>query len=125
MVAHGQPVPPELQAKFDAGRRAAFQNVRAVFGGRIQHAVSGAAPIAPEILEFFYGCGVPVLEGYGMTETSTVSTYSTVEEHRFGSVGELLPGVEGPHRRGRRAAPQGRRTSSAATTRTTTRASAR
>jgi long-chain acyl-CoA synthetase len=69
--------------------------VRAVFGGRIQHAVSGAAPIAPEILEFFYGCGVPVLEGYGMTETSTVSTYSTIEEHRFGSVGKLLPGVDG------------------------------
>jgi long-chain acyl-CoA synthetase len=95
MVAHGQPVPPELQAKFDEADAKLFQNVRAVFGGRIQHAVSGAAPIAPEILEFFYGCGVPVLEGYGMTETSTVSTYSTIEEHRFGSVGKLLPGVDG------------------------------
>src|SRR4029079_19147058 len=83
MVAHGQPVPPELQAKFDEADAKLFQNVRAVFGGRIQHAVSGAAPIAPEVLEFFYGCGVPVLEGYGMTETSTVSTYSTIEEHRF------------------------------------------
>jgi long-chain acyl-CoA synthetase len=95
MVAHGRPVPPELQAKFDEADAKLFANVRAVFGGRLQHAVSGAAPIAPEILEFFYGCGVPVLEGYGMTETSTVSTYSTVEEHRFGSVGRLLPGVEG------------------------------
>jgi long-chain acyl-CoA synthetase len=95
MVAHGQPVPPELQEKFDKADEALFKNVRAVFGGRVQHAVSGAAPIAPEILEFFYGCGVPVLEGYGMTETSTVSTYSTIEEHRFGSVGKLLPGVEG------------------------------
>jgi long-chain acyl-CoA synthetase len=95
MVAHGQPVPPELQAKFDQADEQLFSNVRAVFGGRVQHAVSGAAPIAPEILEFFYGCGVPVLEGYGMTETSTVSTYSTIEEHRFGSVGKLLPGVEG------------------------------
>ena len=55
MVAHGQPVPPELQAKFDEADAKLFQNVRAVFGGRIQHAVSGAAPIAPEILEFFYG----------------------------------------------------------------------
>ena len=95
MAAHGQPVPPELQEKFDQADEHLFKNVRAVFGGRIQHAVSGAAPIAPEILEFFYGCGVPVLEGYGMTETSTVSTYSTIEEHRFGSVGKLLPGVEG------------------------------
>jgi long-chain acyl-CoA synthetase len=95
MVAHGQPVPPELQEQFDKADESLFKNVRGVFGGRVQHAVSGAAPIAPEILEFFYGCGVPVLEGYGMTETSTVSTYSTIEEHRFGSVGKLLPGVEG------------------------------
>jgi long-chain acyl-CoA synthetase len=95
MQAHGQAVPPELQEKFDAADEQLFKNVRAVFGGRVKHAVSGAAPIAHEILEFFYGCGVPVLEGYGMTETSTVSTYSTVEAHRFGSVGRLLPGVEG------------------------------
>src|SRR3954470_24455450 len=95
MQAQGQAVPPELQEKFDAADEQLFKNVRAVFGGRVKHAVSGAAPIAHEILEFFYGCGVPVLEGYGMTETSTVSTYSTVEAHRFGSVGRLLPGVEG------------------------------
>jgi long-chain acyl-CoA synthetase len=95
LQAHGRPVPPELQEMFDQADESLFENVRAVFGGRVRHAVSGAAPIAPEILEFFYGCGVPVLEGYGMTETSTVSTYSTVEHHRFGSVGRLLPGVEG------------------------------
>jgi long-chain acyl-CoA synthetase len=56
--------------------------------------VSGAAPIAPEILEFFYASGVPVLEGYGMTETATVATYSTIENHRFGTVGRALPGNE-------------------------------
>src|SRR3954467_6997949 len=95
MRVRGEEVPPELQQKFDAADESLFKNVRAVFGGRVKHAVSGAAPIAKEILEFFYGCGVPVLEGYGMTETSTVSTYSTLEEHRFGSVGKLLPGVEG------------------------------
>src|SRR3954463_12165921 len=95
MVAHGVPVAPEVQEKFDQAEESLFKNVRSVFGGRVEHAVSGAAPIAHEILEFFYGCGVPVLEGYGMTETSTVSTYSTIEAHRFGSVGRLLPGVEG------------------------------
>jgi long-chain acyl-CoA synthetase len=95
MQLRGEAVPPELQEKFDQADEQLFKNVRAVFGGRVRHAVSGAAPIAKEILEFFYGCGVPVLEGYGMTETSTVSTYSTLEEHRFGSVGKLLPGVEG------------------------------
>src|SRR3954468_18233955 len=92
MQLRGEPVPAELQEKFDRADEQLFKHVRAVFGGRAKHAVSGAAPIAHEILEFFYGCGVPVLEGYGMTETSTVSTYSTVEAHRFGSVGRLLPG---------------------------------
>ena len=47
-----------------------------------------------EILEFFWACGVPVLEGYGMTETATAATVSTVENHRFGTVGRALPGVE-------------------------------
>jgi len=91
----GQDVPADLQEQFAQADEQLFRGVRAVFGGRLKQAVSGAAPISPEILEFFYGCGVPVLEGYGMTETATVSTSSTVEDHRFGSVGRLLPGVEG------------------------------
>ena len=47
-----------------------------------------------EILEFFYACGAPVLEGYGMTETSTVTTTSTVADHRLGTVGRAIPGCE-------------------------------
>ena len=57
-------------------------------------ATSGAAPIAKEILEFFYACGAPVLEGYGMTETSTVTTTSTVADHRLGTVGRAIPHAE-------------------------------
>jgi long-chain acyl-CoA synthetase len=68
--------------------------VRGVFGGRVRQAITGAAPIAPEILEFFYQAGVPVMEGYGMTETATSATYSTSDNHRFGTVGRALPGVE-------------------------------
>ena len=94
LQVRGEEVPPELVAPFEAAEEQLFKNVRAIFGGRVRQAVSGAAPIAKEILEFFYGCGVPVLEGYGMTETATVATYSTVEHHRFGSVGRVLPGVE-------------------------------
>ncbi len=71
-----------------------FKNVRAAFGGRVREAVSGAAPIAKEILEFFYACGVPVMEGYGMTETATAATACSPENHRFGSVGKPFPGVE-------------------------------
>ncbi len=89
----GQEVAPELQDAFDAADQQLFANVRAAFGGRVRQAVTGAAPIAPEILEFFFACGVPVLEGYGMTETATVATYSTIEDHKFGTVGRALPGV--------------------------------
>ena len=93
LQVRGEQVPPDLLAPFEAAEEQLFKNVRSIFGGRVRQAVSGAAPIAKEILEFFYGCGVPVLEGYGMTETATVATYSTIEHHRFGSVGRVLPGV--------------------------------
>jgi long-chain acyl-CoA synthetase len=69
-------------------------NVRNLFGGRIRQCVTGAAPIAKEILEFFYACGVPIMEGYGMTETATAATSNLPEAFRFGSVGKPFPGVE-------------------------------
>jgi long-chain acyl-CoA synthetase len=94
MMAHGEAVPAELQAQFHEADEGLFKNVRAIFGGRVRHATSGAAPIAREILEFFYACGIPVFEGYGMTETATAATISTLENHRFGTVGQALPGVE-------------------------------
>jgi long-chain acyl-CoA synthetase len=94
LQAAGQEVPPELQAHFDGAEERLFKNVRAAFGGRLRQATSGAAPIAQEILEFFFACGVPVLEGYGMTETATAATASTLASYRFGSVGRPLPGME-------------------------------
>ena len=94
MINRGEPVPEELQKPFDKADEELFKLVRAIFGGNVRHATSGAAPIAKEILEFFWACGVPVLEGYGMTETATAATVSTVENHRFGTVGRALPGVE-------------------------------
>ncbi len=94
MQEAGETVPPELQAAFDKADAEVFVNVRNIFGGNLVQATSGAAPIAKEILEFFYACGAPVLEGYGMTETSTVTTTSTVADHRLGTVGRALPGAE-------------------------------
>jgi long-chain acyl-CoA synthetase len=94
LQAAGQPVPEELQKQFDAADEALFKNVRAAFGGNLKQANTGAAPIAKEILEFFYACGVPVMEGYGMTETSTVATTQTPERHKLGTVGFPLPGCE-------------------------------
>jgi long-chain acyl-CoA synthetase len=94
LEVRGEPVPSELRQAFEAADEGIFAKVRAIFGGRVRQAVTGAAPIAPDILEFFYACGVPVLEGYGMTETATAATYSTIEHHRFGTVGRPFPGVE-------------------------------
>jgi long-chain acyl-CoA synthetase len=94
MQTAGEEVPAELQSAFDQAEEALYKNVRAIFGGNIRQCVTGAAPIAHEILEFFYACGVPVLEGYGMTETSTVATVNTLDAFRFGSVGKPIPGQE-------------------------------
>jgi long-chain acyl-CoA synthetase len=94
MINRGEEVPEELKVPFEEADEQLFKNVRAIFGGHVRRATSGAAPIAKEILEFFWACGVPVLEGYGMTETATAATVSTVENHRFGTVGRALPGVE-------------------------------
>jgi long-chain acyl-CoA synthetase len=94
LLERGEELPAELQEPFEQAEEKLYQNVRNLFGGRMRQAVTGAAPIAKEILEFFYACGVPVMEGYGMTETSTVATVNTREIFRFGSVGRALPGVE-------------------------------
>ena len=68
-----------------------YSEVRGLFGGEINQAVTGAAPIASEILGFFYACGVPVLEGWGMTETTAVGTVATLEHFKFGTVGRPCP----------------------------------
>ena len=90
----GEPVPEELQQHFDRAEEELFSKVRAAFGGRMRQAVSGAAPIAREILEFFFACGVPVFEGYGMTETATAATFQSIDGYKFGTVGKPFPGVE-------------------------------
>ncbi|KOV81479.1 long-chain fatty acid--CoA ligase [Nocardia sp. NRRL S-836] len=92
--AAGEPVPPAMAAAFEQAD-ALFANVRAVFGGRLQQALSGAAPISPEVLRFFHAAGVPVLEGYGMTESTAVGTINTLDRFKLGSVGATgIAGLE-------------------------------
>jgi long-chain acyl-CoA synthetase len=94
LEVRGEPVPNDLRALFEQADERIFKHVRALFGGRMREATTGAAPIAPEILEFFYAAGCPVMEGYGMTETTGVGTSSTRENFKFGTVGRAMPGVE-------------------------------
>jgi long-chain acyl-CoA synthetase len=88
----GAPVPAELAEAF-AAVDPLFAKVRAVFGGRLRQALTGAAPISVEVLEFFHAAGVPVLEGYGMSETTAVGTVTTLERFKLGTVGFAAPGV--------------------------------
>ena len=63
-------------------------------GGRLRYFVSGGAPLAEHVEEFFWSVGIPVLQGWGMTETSSGGTANTLTKHRVGTVGRALPGVE-------------------------------
>jgi long-chain acyl-CoA synthetase len=90
----GEEVPEEMAKQFEQADEQIFARVRDLFGGKVRQAVSGAAPIAPEILEFFYAAGVPVLEGWGMTESTGVGTVATLEHFKFGTVGRAVPGVD-------------------------------
>jgi long-chain acyl-CoA synthetase len=90
----GRSVNPIDRIRHAAGDRLALSKVRDALGPNKPILITGAAPIAPEVIEFFYACGVPVLEGYGMTETCAAATLNTVDEVRVGSVGRPLPGSE-------------------------------
>jgi len=90
-VRKGEAEPDDTFNQFEENL---YKNVRAAFGGKIRQAVTGAAPIAPEILEFFYASGVTVLEGWGLTETTGIGCVNTPEAFSFGTVGKAAPGVE-------------------------------
>jgi len=74
---------------------ALLQNLRRMIGmDRLRRGGSGAAPISPELLQWYHAIGVPVLEGYGMTESSGVICINSAETNKFGTVGTALPGAE-------------------------------
>ena len=83
-----------LARKYAFADKQVLSKIRNLFGGKIRLAVSGAAPINPEILRFFDAAGVLVLEGWGMTETSTAATISKPEEFKVGTIGKPFPGCE-------------------------------
>ncbi|MCI0388447.1 MAG: long-chain fatty acid--CoA ligase [Acidobacteria bacterium] len=82
-----------LKLKHKVADALVFSKLRAALGGRVRALVSGGAPLAPELARFFYGAGMPVYEGYGLTESSPVISCNTPRAYRIGSVGKPIPGV--------------------------------
>jgi long-chain acyl-CoA synthetase len=83
-----------LRRQYEFADKQVLSKIRNLFGGNLRLAVSGAAPINPDILHFFDAAGVLVLEGWGMTETSTAATISTPEDFKIGTIGKPFPGCE-------------------------------
>ena len=84
----------ELGVRARIADRLVFSKIRARFGGRFEYAISGGAPLGREVAEFFWGAGIPLLEGYGLTETSPVVAVNTPRAVRLGTVGKPIPDVD-------------------------------
>jgi long-chain acyl-CoA synthetase len=82
-----------LNLKHKVADALVYSKLREALGGRIRALVSGGAPLAPELAWFFYGAGMPIYQGYGLTESSPVIACNTPRANRLGSVGKPIPGV--------------------------------
>jgi long-chain acyl-CoA synthetase len=92
----GQPVPDDVAAEWAQADQLVLSKLREKLGlEQVRHAVSGAAPIPKETLAFFVGLGIPIAEVWGMSELSCIATVSHPSDARLGTVGKLVPGMEG------------------------------
>lgn len=83
-----------LKIQYALADKLVLHKIRALLGGNLRFAVTGAAPLDIEILEFFNGAGVPLLEGWGLTETTAAATVNSPDNYRLGTVGRALDGIE-------------------------------
>jgi long-chain acyl-CoA synthetase len=89
-----QPVPPGLALRHRLADRLLYSKVKNRLGGRLRLGLSGGAPLAKEIIEFFHALDILILEAYGLTECTSGATSNRIDAYRFGSVGRALPGTE-------------------------------
>lgn len=93
MKDQGQPVPPLLEMQQLIANHLVFSKWRDGIGGRLRYFVSGGAPLSPALSYSFLAAGIPILQGYGMTETCIVSA-NRPEDNRVGSVGKPFTGID-------------------------------
>jgi len=93
MLAH-RPIPPFLKLKHSIASKLVFEKWKRAFGGRIRLLVSGGAALPEELSYIYIGAGIPIVQGYGLTETSPVITTSQIEDNRVGTVGKAIPNVD-------------------------------
>jgi long-chain acyl-CoA synthetase len=87
-------LPRGLALQHSLADRLVYSKVKDRLGGRLRIGISGGAPLAKEIIEFFHALDILILEGYGLTECTTAATVNRPSRYRFGTVGPALPGVE-------------------------------
>ncbi|SEN29210.1 AMP-dependent synthetase/ligase [Lihuaxuella thermophila] len=90
---YGSPVPFKTELKYLIAKQLAFSKIHSKLGGRLRLMVSGGAALDPKIAGFFANIGLPVIEGYGMTECSPVIACNSVLEYKPGTVGRPIPGT--------------------------------
>jgi long-chain acyl-CoA synthetase len=89
----GKPLPKWMARTLKGANKLVFSKIRERLGGRLRIAASGAAPLGKDLAEFFSAVGMPLIEGYGLTEAGILS-FNPLERPKPGSIGKLLPGVE-------------------------------
>jgi len=90
----GRPVPPLLDLQQRLASRLVYRKLVEGMGGRARMRISGGAALHLNVALFFYGCGLPIFEGYGLTETSSGISVNGFGKHKVGTVGPLFRGVE-------------------------------
>ncbi len=94
-LIQGKPVPASVAILYAIWDVLVLKNLRRMLGmDKLRRGISGAAPISPELLKWYWSIGIPLIEGYGMTENAGITTINTPKDNKPGTVGKAVPGID-------------------------------